>query len=318
LRRGVVEVLRRGAMSAIANWQLTVIRFGEMAAFGAIAVLTAIAMVLPLLVTIGITLDRVSPEDLAGAVVRLLERWVILFWVVVAFTVLLLLFLAVHAFVEAGRARVLASADRAAGMDPGNDRSRFAVFTLREWFAGGSAGWWPLFWIYNAIWGLAGLILLLPLLPTLLLMLVMREQPRALIVTGCLGLLFTLLLGIVVGFVAGVWTTRAVAEWGLGRRTARQAMSAAWRALREDFARHFLAALAMIAIGMAGSAFFTSLGFFVSFGELFGDDGMIALFTLPLRFASSILSWFFSAAISTWYLGSYVALAVERESAGAR
>lgn len=314
MRRGVFDVLRRGIDNAIANWQLVVLRFGETLIFGFLALITAVAMILPILVSMGIALrDLKEPQDLLTAVTTLLQKWVVLFWMAVAILALLVLFVAIHAFVEAGRARLLVDGERAAGPGEG-PRARFAVFSSREWLAGGVAGWWPVFWIYNAAWSVAGLVLLVPLLPTLVVMLAMRHRPAFAVTGGCVGLLVTVLLGIVVGVITGMWTTRATAEWALRGRTARQALTGGWHAMRSDFKRHLLVAIAVIVVGMAGSAFFASFTFFSAFGESFSRSGAFALVTLPIRVAGSILSSLFSAAVSTWYLGSYAALAVEEDA----
>lgn len=313
MRRGAFEILRRGLDNAIANWQLVALRFGETMLFGFLAVVTAVAMIVPTLVTLGIALsDLKNPEDLLSVATSLMSKWVVLLWIAVAVLMLLVLFVALHAFVEAGRARQLVDGERAAGPGDG-PRSRFTVFSFREWLAHAAAGWWPLFWMYNAAWSAAALILFIPLLPTLILMVLFYERPAIAVSMGCLGLLLTVFLGIVVGVITAMWTTRAVAEWGLRGRTAREALSAGWRAMRADFGRHFLVALAAIVVGLAGSAFFASFSFFASFGEAFGQSGVFNLITLPIRLAGSILSSLFSAAVSTWYLASYAALAVEGE-----
>lgn len=313
-RAGFFDVLRRGVDNAIANWPLIALRLAETILIGVIAVASVVALVVPILVSIGLVFgDLDDPEDLITVVTTLAEKWIVLVWIVIAVSVLLVLFLAIHAFVEAGRARVLVAGDRAAGPAAMGPRSRFQAFSSRAWIAGAAEGWWPLFWIYNAIWGLAGLILLLPLVPTMILVLVLRERPPLAIASGCLGLVFTVLLGVAVAIVAGIWTIRSTAEWGLGGRNAREAMRGAWSAMRDDFWRHLLVAVVMIVVGMAGSTLFASFSFIAGFGESLNDSLAFSLITLPIRFAGSILSSILSAAIGTWYLASYAAMAVERE-----
>lgn len=311
---GFFDILRRGVDNAVANWPLIALRVAETVFLGIVAVASVVALLLPILVSIGIALDDLDdPDDLLTVVTALAGKWMILVWIGVAVTVLLLLFVAVHAFFEAGRARVLVAGERAAGPGTAGPRSRFAAFSGRAWLAGAAAGWWPLFWIYNAIWGLAGLVLLVPLLPTVVLMLLFRERPGLAVATGCLGLLFTLLLGLVTAILAGMWTIRATAQWGLGGRNARQAMAEAWRAILDDFWRHLLVALVVIVVGMAGSTVFASFSFLIGFSETFSDSFGASLAMLPVRFAGSVLSSILSAAVSTWYLASFAVLAVEGE-----
>lgn len=312
MRRGVFETLRRGLDNTLANWPLILIRLVESVVFIAIAIVAVIAVVVPIVVSVGIQLaDLDTPESMAGAVALLLQRWALLIWIFAAILAVAVLFVALHSFVQAGSARVYVDAERIAG--PGGDglRTRFHVFSIQRWLAGGTDGWWTLFVLYNIAWGLAGLILLIPLLPTLALMILFRESPPALIGTGCIGLLVTLLLMIVVGIATGMWTSRAVAEWAVRRLGARDALGAAWDAMRSDFARHLLVALAVIVVAMAGSTFFASFSFIAAFGESVGDSAIFMLVTLPLRILGSVLSSVFSALVTAWYLASYSSLAVE-------
>ena len=146
MRRGVVNVLRRGLDNAVANWPLAVFRFGETMLFAIIAFATALAILLPILVSMGLALsDASDPEDVFRVLMALGQKWTVLFWIFVLVSVLLLLFVALHSFVEAGRARVFVQTDRAAGPASGGPRSRFAAPSMQEWVRGGALGWWPVF-----------------------------------------------------------------------------------------------------------------------------------------------------------------------------
>jgi hypothetical protein len=312
VKRGVFDTLRRGLDNAVANWALVVIRLLEVIVFLAIAVVGAIAVVVPIIISIGIRFaDLDTPESMAGAAELLLQRWALLAWIFLGILFLAVLFVAIHSFVQAGSARVYVDGDRVAGPVREGQRARFHVFSLQRWYAGGAEGWWPVFLLYNIAWGLAGLIMLIPLLPTLTLMILFRESPPALIGTGCIGIIVTLMLMLVVGFVTAMWTTRAVAAWAVRRQGARDALAAGWSAIRGDLARHLLIALAVIVVSMAGSAFFASFSFFAAFGETIGDGALFMLITLPLRILGSVLSSVFSAFVAAWYLASYSAIAVE-------
>lgn len=314
MRRGVFDVLRRGLDDTLVNWPLIAIRLGETLLFAVITIVAVIAALLPILVSIGIHLTQIeSPEDAFDAMLLLSQQWMLLVWIVVVVSFLVLVFVAIHAFVQAGCARVYVDAEKIAGPEVEAPRSRFQLFSVDRFMAGGAGGWWVVFWIYNLAWSLAGLILLVPLVPTMLLMVVFREQPAVMAATGCLGIVVTLLLLIVVGLVTGMWTNRAIATWAVRQADARESLSTAWRALSADLGRHLLIAVAMIVVGMAGSMFFASFGFFAAFGETLGNHhGMFSLMTFPLRIAGSVFSSAFSAAVSSWYLASYSALATER------
>lgn len=313
MKRGTFDVLRRGADNTIANWPLLLIRFGEMLLFGILSIVTVIIALVPILVSVGVELSKLTTaEDLENAGLVLMGRWVLLVWLVVVFLLLTLLFLAVHAFVEAGSVRVYVDGERAAGPVVAGPRARYRVFSMDRWMAGGKEGWWTIFWIYNLAWSAAALILLIPLLPTIAGMLLFREQPPAAVVTGCIGLLVTGLLLIVVGAVTGMWVNRAINEWAVRRAGARESLSFAWTALRADLGRHVLIFIAVLVVAMAGSSFFASFSLFAAFGETFGHHhGIVNLATLPLRIVGSLLNAAFSGIVSAWYVAAYSALAAE-------
>jgi hypothetical protein len=316
MKRGVFDVLRRGFDNTLANWQVILVRLGAMLLIGALAVATVIVIILPILVSAGIRLSNVdSPEDLAEAMWGFLQQWMLLIWIIAAVSVLLLVWIAIHSFVEAGCARVYVDGERMAGPADGM-RERFRVFSMQRWLAGGVDGWWTLFWIYNIAWAVAGMILLIPLLPTLILMLLLYEQAPVALGIGCIGLVLTGMLLIVVGVVTGMWSNRAMVDWAVRGAGARESLATAWSAIRADFARHLLITLAIIVISMAGGMLFSSFSLFATIGEVAGGDNapLLPLFLMPLRLAGSLLSSILTAILTSWYLASYANLAVEGRS----
>lgn len=312
MKRGVFDILRRGLDNAVANWGLIVVRVVEMVAFAAISIAAALAIVVPLLVSVGIQVTEISgPDDLEELILSLAAKWIWLVWIFLGVSVLLLVFIAVHSFVEAGCARVAVDADRVAGPAADGPRSRYRVFSMQRWWAGGKDGWWTVFWIYNFAWGVAGLILLVPLIPTAVIMLLAQDSPPVLAVTGCLGLLLTFLLFLVVGTVANMWTTRATIDWAIEHTGASASLASAWAAIKADVGRHLLIVIAIIVIALAGSSFFSSLSYFAAFGEMFHRGAAVQIFTIPLRFFGALCNWIFSAFVSGWYLGAYAALGAE-------
>jgi hypothetical protein len=315
VKRGVFDVLRRGLDNTIANWPLLLLRFAESVLFAIIAVVAAVVILAPILVSIGINIaDLTSVDDVENVYALLLSKWMMLAWIVVAVSILLAVFVAVHSFVEAGSARVYLDGERIAGPEQHGLRSRFRVFSMQRWLAGGADGWWTVFWIYNLAWTAAGAILLIPLLPTLVLMLLLgsEEQPLFAIATGCVGLAVTLLLLVVVVIVTTIWVNRAIAGWAMRRSGARDALAAGWRALRADLGRHVLIAVALYVVIMAGTGFFASFSFIAALGQTFGGDAGVAfLMTLPIRILGTICSYAFTAGVTGWFLASYVTLETE-------
>lgn len=313
MKRSVYDILRRAFDNTVTNWQLLLIRLGETFVFVAISIAAALAILVPMLISIGIELSTIrSPEDFEGVLVGLFENWVLLLWIGAAVFILLGIFIAIHSFVEAGCAHVYALAEQAAGAESEGRPARFRAFSMERWSSGGTEGWWTLFWIYNLGWGVACLFLLIPLIPTILLMTILRgENDGAAIAVGCLGLIAALMVGFVVTIVGAIWVNRAIAVWAVRRAGARDALETAWRAVRTDFGRHLLVALAAFGVAFAGSMFFSSISYFAAFAEMIGRDAVSPFFTFPLRMLGSFLNAAFSGAVGSWFLAAYVSLASE-------
>lgn len=312
MKRGIIDTLRRGAENTLANWPLSVIRFGEVLLMTIAVIVCAIAALVPLLVSIGIQISKQpSPDEVESLLMKLVENWMIFVWFGLGAVVLLLVFLLIHSYVEAGCARVFADGDRAAGPSPAGGRLRFRAFSADRWIAGAKEGGWTVFWIYNLAWGAAAAILLIPCLPILALLLVFRGNPAASAGIGCLGIALILLFGIVVALVAGMWSNRAIADWAVQRTGARAAVRSGWHAVKTDLGRHLLVALAIFVVAMAGSSVFSSFSMFAAFGSSVSHNATYDLVVLPVRLIGSILSSAFGALIGSWYLASFTALAVE-------
>ncbi|HYI13350.1 MAG TPA: hypothetical protein VEK57_30160 [Thermoanaerobaculia bacterium] len=316
MKRSAFDLLRRAFDNALANWPLLLLRLAEAIVFFVIAIAALLAIVVPILVSVGIQFANLNtPESIEEAIFTLAQKWILLIWILLGVSILFLVFLAVHAFVEAGCARVLVDGERNAGPALEGPRSRYRVFSMERWFSGGAEGWWTLFWIYNLAWAAASVILLIPLLPTIVLMLVLggNENPAAAAGIGCLGLVLTLFLGILIAIVTSIWTTRAIADWAARPSGARHALATAWAAVKADFGRHLVIALAVVVVAMAGSAFFSSLSFFAGMGDIFGrGHSSVSFFLVPLQMFGSLLNSVFSSAVFSWFLAAYAALALER------
>ena len=313
MKRGVFDILRRALDNTIANWQLILIRLGETILFIALAIGAALVIIVPVLVSVGIEVANLEDAaDFENAMLALASRWMLAIWIILGVSILFLVFVAIHSFVQAGSARVYVDGDKIAGPALDGERARYGVFSMERWFAGGRDGWWTVFWIYNLAWGVFGAILLVPLVPTALLMVLFRETVPIALASGCLGLLVTLMIMLVGGILTGMWTNRAIADWAVRRGGVRQELAAGWAAIRGDFGRHVLIALAVIVVALAGSAFFATFSFFAGFAEGMGEgSGLVMLATLPIRLVASLLSSAFSAVVSAWYLAAYCTVATE-------
>lgn len=317
MKRGVFDVLRRALDNTLANWPLIAIRLVETVVFLLCTFIAVIAVVAPILVAVGINLAEMStPDEVAEALFNVGTKWVLFLWVFLAVSLLLVIFVALHSLVEAGCARVYVDGERIAGAEAEGVRSRFKVFSMERWWAGARDGWWTLFWIYNIAWTIASTVLLVPLLPTAAVMWTLQDaQPGVAVGIGCLGLLATLLLFVVVAIVTTMWVNRAIAEWAVHRAGVREALSGGWSAIRGDFGRLFLIALSLFVVTLAGSSFFASFSVFAAFGTTLTDSAAALFLMMPVRVLASICSSAFSAATTSWFLAAYASVTVERSVA---
>lgn len=316
MKRGVFDVLRRGFDNTLANWPLLLLRLAETFVFAGIIIGAVIAIVVPVLVSFGMSIDRLrdllTTTELEALPEFLLRLGAIAAYILLVALVVGLLLTAIHAFLVAGCARVYADGERLAGPSTTGPRTRFALFSLQRWWTGGADGWWTVFWIYNLAWGAGSVLLMIPLLPTFALLLGLQDTPEVAAGIGCLGLGVTLLLGLVVGVGVTLWSTRAITAWSVRRSGARDALAAGWAAVRADLGRHLLIGLAVFVVGMAGSSLFAGFSLFGTFAQATSrDQPLLGLFALPVRAIGWLLSSAFSAAIGGWFLASYGVLANE-------
>jgi len=313
VKRGVFDTLKRGFDDNLANWPLIAIRIAQMVLVFAMVIGGMLAMLVPLLLSVGIRVASLhSPESFESAMEALLHNPLLFIWLGVGLFVLIGLLIAIGAFVEAGCARVYVDAERAAGPAVNGLRARFHLFNMQRFLAGATSGWWPVFWMYNLIWSLAALILLVPLAITAVLMFLTRNNQPLMIVFGVGGLLLVIVLAIPLAIVTGMWSNRAVMQWTIDRAGTGAAISASWRAISHDLPRHLGVAACMLVIAFAASSVAGSFGFFAAFAQAAGrDNAFVPLAMMPLRFFSQIVSIACSAAVTSWYAASFAALTVE-------
>jgi hypothetical protein len=312
VKRSVVDVLQRGFENTIANWQLIALRLIGKVVVGAISVAALLAIIVPIFVSIGLHMPAINvPEDVLDVLTTLIHGWALLLWIALAVSVLLLVLVAVHSFIEAGCARVAVDGDRAAERAGAGPAGRFRVFSMSLWLAGAVEGWKTLFWIYNLAWGYSVLFLFIPLLPTLAAILLFSGNDTAVLGIGITGLVFTLLFFVVIAIVTSLWTSRAIVGWTMRHESARAALRTAWGAIKRDRARHALVALVVFVVSGTGSSILSGVGGFSLIGHSLNQTALVAFITMPLQLAGWLVSAAFSAVMAGWFLASYAALAVE-------
>lgn len=304
--RNTTDTLRRGLDSTLANWPLIAIRIAESILFLAIVIASVVAAIVPFFVSAGFSNFNIeNPDEVPNAIVGfLINHWILIVYALAVFMLLLVVLIAIHSFVEAGNAQVLVDAEHA---------PKFQAFNMGRWMRGGRGGWWGVFWIYNAAWTVAGIILLVPLTLTIAVMLLVSEAgPR--IALGCFGLAITFLIGIPLAVMTAIWTQKAIAVCVARGLPGRASLAQAWAGIRADFGRHFAVAFLLMAITFGGSmviSMFTAPMSLMS-GAAGHGAPLVSLMFAPMRIVSSFLQSIFSAAVGLWFLASFIGMTEER------
>lgn len=309
MKRSFADVLRRGFDNTVANWPLILIRIAEGIVLVLLAVVALVAAIIPVIVSLGINASLAQdPTGAAEAVMAMLtDHWMIVLYVVAVVTVVLVLFVAIHSFVEAGSARVYVDGERAAGAVAVPQRANFHVFTAERWLSGAKQDWWSVFWIYNLAWGVAGLIILAPLVIVGALVFLLHDNEPLMLGVTCVGLVMSIFILLVVAVVTNVWCEKAIVVCSARMHRATGALGEAWREFRTDAGRHIAVALVLFLLMVVGSMFFASISFV---GGMSDSPGYV-LALMPLQLLGSFANSVFSTIVSAWFLASFAGLSVE-------
>jgi len=299
VKRNAADVLRRGFEITVANWPLLLIRIAEHIVFFILAVASIVAIVVPIAVSAGLghfEIDPDNPNGAAGIIAQaLIDHWLLFLFVLVAITVVLIVFVAIHSFVQAGSAEVYVW-----GQAPSPVAS---TFTVDRFMAGGKRGWLPVFWIYNIAWLYAGVVLLVPVLPIPFIIYAIGESMAA-IVVGCGLLLVWGCFAVLVGLATALWTMKAVVIAMTRNLPARASLTEAKRLIRLEPGAHFAVAFIMLVIWFGGSAL---IGMFSGVTSI-GHATPFAVLTAPVHLLLSLLNAIFSAGVESWFLASFISM----------
>jgi hypothetical protein len=298
--RPIGEIFRRGMESAIANWPLILIRVAESIAMVVVVIAAVMVAVVPLFVGAATGLPSIDDPDSFARWVLGVSPLLVLYLLIVVILVfgLALLF---HAFVQGGVFGVCAAAERHA--PEGGGRDWFRVFTPEMWWSNSKRFVWTFFWIYNIVWGLAALVMLVPLIPALIGAMLLRDSEMILLPT-CLGIATTVGVGIVAGLVAMVWSHVAFAEAVRTGEGAVESLRLGGVRLRQRAGAILLVVVSYFALSMV-------IGGFVA-GFAFGLDAAnvipgVGLALIPFRIVLSLLDTLVGAALGCWMIAAIVA-----------
>ena len=291
MKRNAADVLRRGFEITVANWPLLLIRITEHILFFILAIASVVAIVVPIAVSAGLghfEIDPDNPNGAAGIIAQaLIEHWPLLVFILAIITVVLIVFVAMHSFVQAGSAEIYLAND----------------FTVDRFMTGGKRGWGPVFWIYNIAWLYAGVVLLMPLLPVPFIIYLIGESMAA-IVVGCLLLVIWGFFAALVGLATVLWTMKAAVVAMTRNLPARESLKEARRLIRLEPGAHFAVGFIMLVIWFGGSAV---IGMFSGFASI-GHATPFAIFTAPVHLLLSLLNAIFSAGVESWFLASFISM----------
>ncbi len=310
--RNTTDVLRRALDNTLANWPLIALRIAENFLLVLLLIGSIVAAVVPLgIAAVFSNFDLKNTEEPAQAIAALIvEHWALIVYVLLIVTVVLIVLIGIHAFVEAGSTRVFVDAERN-GSGVARTRESFRAFNMERWLQGGRASWWSVFWIYNIVWGVGGLVLLIPLLLTIA-ALFMVSAPGGRIAVACGGLFLTFVVVVPLALVMMVLTQKAITVAVARSAAARPAVRAGWSEIRRDLGRHFAVAFIAFVIALGGSMI---IGSFTGPMSILRDVGHLPLMSIafaPAQIFSSIAQTAFSAAVGLWFMAAYVALTEEK------
>jgi len=293
--------IQRGFDNVLANWPLLLIRIAENVVMMLLVVFTILAGVLPL-VFFGAFMQMVeqieTPDQAAQAV---LENPLILLYLLLVISVAILAAVVVHSFVQGGVVGCYLRAEKNAGDATPAERHRFRVFTPELWFRDSRRSWWGIFWVYNIIWGVFGLVLLVPLVALAAAIFLARESPH-IVAIACSGTALLFLLLLLAGIVTHFWSTAAVIVNVRGRGIG-ASLREGWAISMRRFWVFLLLVLiavmlSVVAVGSIGAASF-------GVGLLSAIPG-VAILTLPIQVAISLLQTAVSIAVGAWFLAASV------------
>lgn len=270
----------------------------------------ALLLIVPFVMT-GVLSDV---ADLSGnpfqmAVELFLRNPLTLIGAFAALLVVVTVVFALHCFVQAGTVGIyLDSASTAPAST--NLRDAFSAFSTDTFIAYGRRFWWPLFLIVNIIWGVFGILLLGPVSGAIVLFFRFNEEPEA-VAWGCSLLALFVLLLIVVGVFATIWSDLSTALCVRRNLGVRDSLRSALTLMLRRFTDLLIVVVILVAI---------SFGVSIVFAAIFGVIGIVsmlpimAILTLPIQIVLSLLQSITSVFISCWFLAAVVAIVIDDEA----
>ncbi len=234
-RGTATDMVRLGFNNMVANWPALLLRGAES--------LLAAAAGLGLVAAVG--LSNIDLSKFVSLIEDLVKHYTALSILVIAAAVLLIIAVAmiINAFVSAANIRVYLDGYRAALQAmPRPPVAAFRVFRLREWIAGGRAGWWRVVQVDLVVVAISLSPAVLFLGPFLL-----GSHSAGSIAISCLAM-FVFMITIVLGWFVSMKSE--VVCIAIPEASVRDSLHIGWSQLMDNFGIHFVTALIPTLIGL--------------------------------------------------------------------
>lgn len=305
-------IVRRGVASTAANWPLILALVVELIVIFMIMVGGILLTILGLGLTIDLdTLENFNAPDVdPGSIAEAVAEWVVanvamVAWLFVAVFLLFGVAMLVHSYFHAGVTGTFVEYERRGEAWTWReawrrfDFSRFVELSLHRG--------WRVFWIYNVVWGVAGLFLLVPLVLLLGVVLLLGENAAA-IVVACCGIVLVVLVGIVIAIITGAWAQIAITIGIAADRGAVAASSAAGDLIRARLGAVAIVVVVFLAVSIGVSSMTSTMSLaFDAAGLMPGGEWLM----LPVRIVFAFVSSLLSSVIGLWLASSLAILVLE-------
>lgn len=301
------DILQRALRNVLANWPLMLLRLAEGVVAAIVIVIGIVAAAVPVIFLFGIHADEFrTPEEFFSFYAA--NPATVLGAITVAalvFGVILIVAVAVHAFVQAGSIGIYLEAETSA--PPDAQLAAFRRFDFARFLDYGRRAWLPIFWIYNLVWGAFGVVILIPLMFILLVMLLYKDVTPV-IVVGCLVAAFVAIVSIVAAILLDLWVQVATVLAVRTGRNARQSLRDSVALARRQFALLLLAIAVRFGVSFASQAVFSTFYFGIGAAS---SAPFVGLILIPFHIMLVVAQMAISFVVQHWFIAAVVAISVK-------
>lgn len=308
--RSISVLLQRGFDNAVANWPLMLIGIATQVAMILLFIALLVAVLIPGVI-IGISIDfgdfEANPASFFEEIILAHPFFII--YVLLGIGVILIPVMMVFSFAEGAKFGVLRDGERARG--EGGARSAMRMFDPSQWFAWGRRTWWPAFWIYNIIWGVAlGVLLAVGLVFAVIAVAMAVGGGEAgaggAAAIGCLAVIvlvpIMILAAVLTNMVSQIAMSLLVRDGEGAVATIRNAMSFIRRHPGYSIGVTLITLVVAFAVGGA----FGGIGVIINMGGEMNES--LLLMMLPIQIIFTLIQSAVTIAVQTWVSAVFVSM----------